>query len=132
MSDLQVSLLAIGVIVVGGVVAFNWFQERRLRQRLEEAEGGTLEDRLREEPAGSPSVRVEPKLNARDARAIAAADLPSADTPSVSGLPAIPGFDSMLDYIAAIDSAEPISAAGLAELHTRAAASGVRFRVGRL
>lgn len=128
MSDLQVSLLAIGVIVVGGVIAFNWFQQWRLRQRLEHATGDTLEDRLREEPARGPSVRVEPQLNPRDARAEAAA-LPSADTPSVSGLPAIPGFDSVLDYIAGIDSVEPISAAGLAELHTRAAASGVRFRV---
>ena len=127
MSDLQVSLLVIGVIVVGGVIAFNWFQQWRLRQRLEHATGDTLEDRLREEPLLSPSVRVEPQLHVRDTRA--AADLPSADTPSVSGLPAIPGFDSALDYIAGIDSAEPISAAGLAELHTRAAASGTRFRV---
>ena len=36
-------------------------------------------------------------------------------------LPDVPGFDSTIDYITAIDAAEPISAAGLAELHTRIA-----------
>ena len=35
MSDLQVSLLIIGAIVVGGVTAFNWFQQWRLRRKLE-------------------------------------------------------------------------------------------------
>jgi hypothetical protein len=34
-----------------------------------------------------------------------------------------------MDYVVALDAEEPISAAGLADLHTRAAASGRRFRV---
>jgi FtsZ-interacting cell division protein ZipA len=35
MSDLQIGLLILGVLVIGGVVAFNWFQEKRFRQRGE-------------------------------------------------------------------------------------------------
>lgn len=37
MSDLQISLLVLGVIVVAGVYAFNWLQERSHRKRAESA-----------------------------------------------------------------------------------------------
>ena len=35
MSDLQIGLLILGLLVIGGVVGFNWLQERRFRQRAE-------------------------------------------------------------------------------------------------
>jgi len=35
MSDLQIGLLVLGLIVIASVVAFNWFQEKRFRQRAE-------------------------------------------------------------------------------------------------
>ena len=35
MSDLQIGLLVLGLIVIGSVVAFNWYQEKRFRQRAE-------------------------------------------------------------------------------------------------
>ncbi|HEV7799515.1 MAG TPA: cell division protein, partial [Burkholderiales bacterium] len=63
MSDLQASLLIIGVVVVGGVTAFNWFQQWRLRRRLEQAFDGQHEDALlREAPVAAPQGRVEPQL----------------------------------------------------------------------
>src|SRR3954469_2249547 len=69
MSDLQVSLLIIGAIVVGGVVTFNWFQQWRLRRRLEEAFGDKHEDvLLREPPPREPSERVEPQLDPQPRR----------------------------------------------------------------
>ncbi|MBA4141621.1 MAG: cell division protein ZipA C-terminal FtsZ-binding domain-containing protein [Nitrosospira sp.] len=37
LSELQISLIAIGIIVVMGVVFFNWAQQRRYRRRAEEA-----------------------------------------------------------------------------------------------
>ena len=137
MSDLQVSLLIIGAIVVGGVTAFNWFQQWRLRRKLEQAFGDKHEDvLLRETPAREPAARVEPQLGA-DAPKFEPQMVPEFDDeeppppPAVQepALPDVPGFDPAIDYIAAIDASEPISAAGLAELHTKAAAGGKRFRV---
>lgn len=35
MSDLQIGLLILGLFIVGGVIAFNWLQERKFHQRAE-------------------------------------------------------------------------------------------------
>ena len=35
MSDLQIGLMILGLFVIGGVVGFNWFQEKKFRQRAE-------------------------------------------------------------------------------------------------
>ncbi|MGD8788481.1 MAG: hypothetical protein PVH05_03240, partial [Burkholderiales bacterium] len=35
MSDLQIGLLIVGLIVIGSVIAFNWYQEKQFRQRAE-------------------------------------------------------------------------------------------------
>jgi hypothetical protein len=37
MSELQISLIAIGFVVVIGVIFFNWMQQRRYRRGAEEA-----------------------------------------------------------------------------------------------
>ena len=150
MSDLQASLLIIGVVVVGGVTAFNWFQQWRLRRRLEQAFDGKHEDALLRERApaaaparAAPQGRVEPQLGS--VRTDSAVDAPaergsSFDSPTptlrtsgaadaAASLPPVPDFDPEIDFILTIDAAEPISPAGLAELHTKAATSGKRFRV---
>jgi FtsZ-interacting cell division protein ZipA len=145
MSDLQVSLLIIGAIVVGGVTAFNWFQQWRLRRKLEDAFGEKPEDVLLRPPVNrEPVERVEPHFYAphpsevdREAQFDAAPPgTPpepqaenAASAEAVRALPPVASFDPTIDYIAAVDAAEPISGAGLAELHTRAAASGKRVRV---
>ncbi|HYC45945.1 MAG TPA: cell division protein ZipA C-terminal FtsZ-binding domain-containing protein [Burkholderiales bacterium] len=133
MSDLQVSLLIIGAVVVGGVTAFNWFQQWRLRRRLENAFGEKHEDvLLREEAPAAAPARVEPQLDAGRVEPTfepAASAAPSGDQDLAASLPPVPTFDPEIDYIVALDAAEPISAAGLAELHTKAAACGRRFRV---
>jgi ZipA, C-terminal FtsZ-binding domain len=140
MSELQVSLLIIGVIVVGGVTAFNWFQQWRLRRKLEHAFGDKHEDvLLREDALREQPVRVEPQIgSAEHSEPAARVSAPPPVRPaapaerrpdSPAALPAVPGFDPAVDYIVALDAAEPISAAGLAELHTKAASCGRRFRV---
>jgi FtsZ-interacting cell division protein ZipA len=145
MSDLQVSLLIIGAIVIGGVTAFNWVQQWRLRRKLEEAFGNKPEDVLLKDPeARPPSGRVEPLLQGAsrgeavpeaaphttpERPQVEAAPTNAAPADVVVDLPPVPGFDPLIDYVAGVDAAEPISAAGLAELHTHAAASGQRCRV---
>ena len=34
MSDLQLALIILGALIIGGVVAYNWLQEKRLRQQI--------------------------------------------------------------------------------------------------
>jgi hypothetical protein len=46
MSELQISLIAIGIVVIMAVVLFNWMQHRRYRRSAEEAFGEKPEDVL--------------------------------------------------------------------------------------
>jgi FtsZ-interacting cell division protein ZipA len=142
MSDLQLSLLIIGVVVIGGVTAFNWFQQWRLRRRLEHGFADRRQDVLHRERAGNSSPRVEPQLESGHSATLRehaeaapamepapASSFISAAAAAGENLTAVPGFDPGIDYIAAIDAPEPVSAAGLAELHSKATAGGRRFRV---
>ena len=63
MSDLQLSLLVIGAVVVGGVYLYNRVQERRLRSRLQQAFGGTHDDVLLR--TGAESAQAEGRLEPR-------------------------------------------------------------------
>ena len=64
MSELQISLIAIGIIVVMGVVFFNWMQQRRYRRGAEEAFGPKHEDvLLREAISSEQNERIEPQLD---------------------------------------------------------------------
>ena len=135
MSDLQVSLLIIGVVVVGGVVAFNWFQQWRLRRRLRRSVRATSVRRCPQpkpprtapRPVGtqtrSRSAPTGRRSGARGrARTAGGHQGRSAQLRSPS-LPPLPDVDLAIDYVVALDAGEPISAAGLADLHTRAAAT---------
>ena len=39
MSELQISLIAIGIVVIMAVLLFNWMQQRRYRRSAEQAFG---------------------------------------------------------------------------------------------
>ena len=76
MSELQLGLLGIGILVVVGVLAYNKLQERRLRREAGEAFGSRHEDVLMEKgsavvPAGpaAPVERIEPTFSAPAAEA---------------------------------------------------------------
>lgn len=56
MSDLQLSLLVLGIIVVAGVYAFNWLQERSHRKRAESAFDTPRQDVLMTRANPSPEV----------------------------------------------------------------------------
>lgn len=66
MSELQLSLIVIGAIVIMGVWGYNVWQEARFRRRSEAAFGGQAEDVLLKKPApavDAPASRIEPGLN---------------------------------------------------------------------
>lgn len=63
MSELQISLIAIGIAVVIGVVFLNWMQQRRYRRKAEEAFGRKHEDVLLGAGASvEVDERIEPQL----------------------------------------------------------------------
>ncbi|MBS0485642.1 MAG: cell division protein ZipA C-terminal FtsZ-binding domain-containing protein [Proteobacteria bacterium] len=81
MSDLQISLIIIGIIVIAGVVVFNWVQQLRYRRKVQAAFDHKHDDILLDDPISEePFQRIEPKFNK------ASADMPfdaftAADTP---------------------------------------------------
>ncbi|MEO8442684.1 MAG: cell division protein ZipA C-terminal FtsZ-binding domain-containing protein [Betaproteobacteria bacterium] len=111
MSDLQTSLFGIGAIVVAGVIAFNWWQERQFRRRAEAAFEHEHDDVLM--PATPPaddaaSARIEPRLDT------APALIPVA---RAGVRPAIAlTIDPVIDYVVEVELAAP---APSAELHAR-------------
>ncbi len=124
MSDLQISLLIIGAVVIGGVYLFNWFQERRLRRKLEQAFDSEHDDVLLG-TAAPGEVKVEPQM--RDAAA-AGAETAARGAPVRQSHEAVPppalGFDDTIDFVAAIDADAPISSAVVDELLGRIVACG--------
>jgi len=135
MSDLQISLLAIGVLVVGAVYVYNWLQERGLRRRLREAFGRTHQDVLLRggEDGASLEGRLEPQFQpAVPARGTHAAEddaNPASPTGSPGsaaepGSPAGPGLDPALEYVAEIESSAAIAESVIAELTRKISSCG--------
>lgn len=63
MSELQISLIAIGFVVIMGVLLFNWMQQRRYRRGAEEAFPHKHEDvLLRTDKPVADDDRIEPQL----------------------------------------------------------------------
>jgi hypothetical protein len=127
MSDLQLSLLAIGAVVVGAVYCYNWMQERGLRRRMQQAFGAAHEDVLLKGSVESALAdgRLEPQLVPREPAA--GRREPGSDRGSEPGSEheaSTSGFDAVLDYVAEIDSDAPISDALIGELTGRVAACG--------
>lgn len=118
MSDLQISLLAIGAVVIGAVYLFNWFQERQLRRKLEQAFGSERDDVLMAR-AGQAEAKVEPQI-----LDVSAPDDDEGPAPSGDLLPPIPGIDEAMDYVAAVDADAPVPAVVVDELLGKTAAFG--------
>jgi hypothetical protein len=127
MSDLQIGLLMLGVLVVAGVVAFNWHQERQFRRRAEQTFAGSHDDILFERRATmsaaavSPQdrrdeIRVEPRIAPMDALGEGE---PAGGLPLRSGLP-----QPEIDYIVEIRAGEIIPAEQLAQLRRTLAMLG--------
>lgn len=132
MSDLQLSLLVIGVVVIAGVYLYNWVQERGFQRRMQRAFGASHDDVLLK--AGVDTVladgRVEPQLVPQQPA--------RGETPRLGAIPAgsvaVPGgeFDPMLDFVAEIDADGPISDAVIGELMGKIASCGKPVHVAGL
>jgi len=117
MSDLQLSLLMIGAVVVGAVFIYNWVQERRLRRRLQQSFGEAHDDILLKTGLDSTlsDGRLEPQL---------VAGAPEAHPAITPADEAAAGFDDLLDYVAEISAEATISEALVGELISRIASCG--------
>jgi hypothetical protein len=137
MSDLQISLLIIGAVVVGGVYLFNWIQERKFRRKLGQAFESEHEDVLLDSPQKSTEGgRVEPQVSW--------SDLPPASQETATPDPivelrppettpeAVPPFDTDIEYVARLECAVPLSEAVVEEVAARLAACGKPYRVAGL
>jgi hypothetical protein len=121
MSELQLSLLAIGAVVVAAVYCYNWMQERGLRRRMQQAFGAAHDDVLLKggaEPAHGDGRR-EPQLAPREA-VTNRHEEPATGTQD---------FDAELDYVAEIEADGPISDSVIGELAGRVAACGKPVRI---
>ncbi len=140
MSDLQISLLVIGAVVVGVVYLFNWLQQRRLQQRLERA-FGTEHDDVLLKPAPATTAadggqRVEPQLPQRERQqetmpesAEQGASETNAQAPGPSAeQPVTACFDEMIYFIAYVNAEQPIPDAVMGELLNNIVASGKPVR----
>ncbi len=132
MSDLQLSLLVIGAVVVGAVYLYNWAQERRFHNRMQSAFGATRDDVLLK--AGVESAltdgRLEPQLVPPEpGRDGLGRTLPAG---SGAGADAASSVDPLLDYVAEIDANTPIADAVIGELTSKVAACGKPVQIAGL
>jgi hypothetical protein len=127
MSDLQLGLLAIGVAVVAGVIAYNKWQEAKLRRRAEAAfgsrhgdpllGGATTDDDGGSRPAAAASnpVRADYEIEHTLADERPA---PPSSAPSAGPLPAT-ALDPEIDYVVELECARAVTGAEVAT-HARA------------
>ena len=117
MTDLQASLIAIGSVIVVGVISFNKWQEYKARKSVERAFSSTPDDVLMGSPTKAESaVRQEPSFLAADQAADIEADVaPDAIVPPVEryadkplvaerGLP----VDELVDCLIALTLEHPV------------------------
>lgn len=138
MSELQISLLAIGFLIVVGVYGFNRFQERKYRKRaeqafsagredvlLQEGEPGALPDapeaaKFRKEPRIEPVVSAEEPALAEEMAPAETIPTPAPEEPvkapaaHAESSPAAQ-LDELIDYVARIHPGEAVAAAKLLE-----------------
>lgn len=138
MSELQISLIAIGFVVVMGVVLFNWMQQRRYRRGAEQAFGSKHEDVLlktsinpddgeRIEPQLDKGILEEPVISdpAPAEPPDAVEDLPAESQPPTPATAPAPQKvqenknSEVVDYVVSIHGDHPIPGFSLAELLQR-------------
>ena len=131
MSDLHLSLIGFGLLVIVGVVAYNWIQEQKFRKIAQQRFQAPREDVLmtNADPTRGPAtiaretlddVRIEPRLSAAQPvtepvvaeHAIEAPLVPRVSTasPHKSGNELPAPIDAVIDYVVRLDFAEAMQA----------------------
>jgi len=133
MSDLQIALAVFGVVVIGGVYAYNLWQERKLRQRLERTFEGQRDDVLLSKPAAMPVPSVAgaaPRIEPRLCEGASPAGAATAKHAAASSLPVTAdGADSLIEFVVNIDSDGTVAESALHELQSQTATFGKPARV---
>lgn len=140
MSDLQLSLLGIGVVVILGVVLYNWWQERGYRKMAQQRFHSQSEDVLFRNTAGPitldnmPTVeqRIEPVVSTLDEAPAEVEEAPISAPPMAAepavetahgapvvratsdGLPA--QVDEEIDFVVRLELGEPANAEAVREV----------------
>jgi len=132
MSDLQLSLLIIGAVVVIAVYLYNWLQERRFRRSMQQAFGSAHDDVLLK--AGVESVltdgRLEPQIVPPEPRD--SEDRSPAAGSTEGEQAAASGIDPALDYVAEIEADAPIAGTLIDELAHKLASCGKAVHIAGL
>lgn len=128
MSDLQLSLMGIGVLVIAGVATFNWIQERKFRKMAQARfqapredvlmdRGPDTESRVTLDEVRVESARVEPRIEphleapAPEPLAEAVAAPHATERKGDAGRDGVPApIDAAIDFIVRLDLSEPMSA----------------------
>jgi len=130
MSDLHLSLMIFGLVVIVGVVAYNWIQEQKFRKIAQQRFHAPREDVLMSAPesvADDPfprtetldDVRIEPSFRAAFEPEPAAETVVAVEVKSVTATQRKPGndypapIDSAIEYVVRLDFSEPIQAAAV-------------------
>ena len=120
MSDLQLSLIAAGVVVILLVIVYNTVQERRARKRAEKAFGAAPGDALFDEGADERREPTIGKLPARDEGDTVLARAESRPLPAAEELAAAGGPDAeisgRIDTVAVILADDPVTSEQLEPL----------------
>jgi len=121
MSELQIALIAIGVVLIAAVIAYNKWQEARFKRQADLALRSEHEDVLLHSSAVASPARVEPQFKepGLSARAADADDTPMPSEPSDDttvelprNLPeasAEPKLSEAIDFLVALEVPAPVS-----------------------
>lgn len=113
MSELQISLIALGVIIILAIVGFNWWQDRRARQKMQDSLPSVDEDPLlRASDDEQGPERREPGLGSLGLAADAPdqagqpdqADDDTARTPALVAEP-----DAMIEAVVELQLTQPLT-----------------------
>jgi hypothetical protein len=128
MSELQIGLLFIGVVVIAGVVLYNRIQESRFRRRAEAGFGQDGGDALLEAPGAAPVDRIEPLLSPAGAES----EPTTLGRVEPVGMPMGNGADtepSPIDYIIQVNGVQVITRDALQRLLEALDGLGKRVQV---
>ncbi len=127
MSDLQIALGTIGILVVGGVYVFNAWQERKLRQRLERAFGSDRDDVLLNSKGGTVAEPSGPRIEPRIGGGMGEE---SAVDPGIAGdAVTTEPADPVIEFVADIDLLAPVNDAAVHELQSLISVFGKPARI---
>lgn len=108
MTDLQISLMGIGGVIVAGVIVYNKLHERKIRKNVERAFAGGPDDVLMSPQPDKDEPRVEPTLEGLDALEAGSRAEPSlADFVEEQAERELP-VDERIDCIVPLQPEEPV------------------------